>query len=231
MQIGLLEDDVHMAKLTQLWLVDAGYEVTIFATGEALIKAIPNNHFDLLIIDWVLPDIQGDEVLSWVRNNLSWPIPILFVTQRDSESDVVHALELGADDYMSKPVSQPMLLVRVKALLRRSKQCKSLQRGAVECPPYEVDTSHHRILNEGVPVDLTQKEYELAVYLFNNLGHVVSRGHILEHVWGFSPDINTRTVDTHVSRLRSKLGFSSENGVKLSAIYQHGYRLELLTAS
>ena len=84
--------------------------------------------------------------------------------------------------------------------------------------------------NNGTPVELTQKEYELAVFLFNNLGHVVSRSQILERVWGLSSDVNTRTVDTHVSRLRSKLGFSADSGVKLSAIYQHGYRLEPLDA-
>lgn len=230
MQIGLLEDDVHMAELVRLWLVDAGYQVTVFATGEDLIQAIPDSRFDLLIIDWILPDIQGDEVLCWVRENLDWPVPILFMTRRDSEEDVVHALELGADDYMAKPVSQRILLARVKALLRRSRQCKKQRYGVVGCPPYEVDVTHHRILNNGTPVELTQKEYELAVFLFNNLGHVVSRSQILEHVWGVSPDINTRTVDTHVSRLRSKLGFSTDSGVKLSAIYQHGYRLELLDA-
>lgn len=219
-----------MAQLAQLWLEGAGYEVQLFGLGEALIHAVGKDPFDLLIVDWVLPDIPGDEVLRWVRENLDWPIPVLFVTQRDSEEDIVHALEAGADDYMSKPVSQPVLLARVKALLRRSKRFNDKPE-VVECPPYKVDAARHRIMRDNVPIDLTQKEYELAAFLFNNLGHVVSRGHILESVWGFSGDLNTRTVDTHVSRLRNKLGFSSESGVKLSAIYQHGYRLEQLDMS
>jgi len=229
-KIGLLEDDPYMAELARLWLTDAGYEVVVFTTGEALIAAIPEGGFDLLIIDWILPDMQGDAVLSWVREYLDWLIPILFVTQKDREEDVVYVLELGADDYISKPVSQPILLARVKALLRRSQQCKKLRCGNVECPPYKIDMSHHRISNEGVVVDLTQKEYELAAFLFKNIGRVVSRGEILESVWGLSSDVNTRTVDTHVSRLRNKLGFSSASGVKLSAVYQHGYRLEYVEA-
>ena len=228
MRIALLEDDPHMAQLAKLWLEGAGYEVQLFSLGQELIRTINRETFDLLIIDWVLPDIQGDEVLTCVRENYDWPVPVLFVTQRDSEEDIVRALELGADDFMSKPVSQQVLLARVKALLRRSKHNQEKSQEILECSSYVVDFSRHRILHNSVPVDLTQKEYELAVFLFNNLGHVVSRGHILESVWGFSPDLNTRTVDTHVSRLRNKLGFSVDSGVKLSAIYQHGYRLELL---
>jgi len=227
-RIALLEDDPHMAQLAKLWLEGADYEVQVFSVGQDLIRTIIRETFDLLIIDWVLPDIPGDEVLKWVRENYDWPIPVLFVTQRDSEEDIVHALEVGADDFMSKPVSQPVLLARVNALLRRSKQSRDKSQELLECSTYVIDFSRHRILHDSVPVELTQKEYELAVFLFNNLGHVVSRGHILESVWGFSPDLNTRTVDTHVSRLRNKLGFSAESGVKLSAIYQHGYRLELL---
>lgn len=228
MRIALLEDDQHMAQLAQLWLEGAGYDVQLFGLGETFIHGVGHDSFDLLIIDWVLPDIPGDEVLRWVRNNLDWPIPVLFVTQRDSEEDIVHALEAGADDYMSKPVSEQVLLARVKALLRRSERCRDKKTEVIECPPYKLDSSRHRIMRDSVPVELTQKEYELAAFLFNNLGHVVSRGHILESVWGFSADLNTRTVDTHVSRLRNKLGFSEESGVKLSAIYQHGYRLEQL---
>ncbi|MCF6218262.1 MAG: response regulator transcription factor [Gammaproteobacteria bacterium] len=226
MKIGLLEDDPHVAELTRLWLVDAGYEVTVFATGEALMAVVADDRFDLLIIDWILPGIQGDAVLSWLRENLDWLIPILFVTRKEREEDVVYVLELGADDYISKPVSQPILLARIRALLRRSQLCKKLRCGDMTFPPYKIDPAQHRILKGGVVVDLTQKEYELALFLFKNIGRVISRREILESVWGISSDVNTRTVDTHVSRLRNKLGFSTESGIKLSAIYQHGYRLE-----
>ncbi len=226
MRIALLEDDMHVAELSKLWLEGAGYDVQVYCRGQELIRSISRESFDLMIIDWVLPDIQGDEVLKWVRANLDWPVPVLFVTQRDSEADIVHALNVGADDYLAKPVSQAVLLARVKALLRRSSGYSEKRGEMFECAPYTIDFVHHRILRDGEVVDLTQKEYELAAFLFNNLGHVVSRGHILESVWGFSPDLNTRTVDTHISRLRNKLGLSSNSGVKLSAIYQHGYRLE-----
>lgn len=226
MRIAVLEDDTHMAELMRLWLEESGYEVQVFGEGNELIRALGRESFDLLIIDWLLPDIDGDKVLVWVREHLEWPVPVLFVTQRDAESDVVTALELGADDYMTKPVSRDLLMARVKALLRRSGQYLDAKKGVLEIPPYRIDFSTHSISFDQRSIELTQKEYDLAVFLFKNLGRVVSRGHILEAVWGRTPSLNTRTVDTHVSRLRSKLGLTDSSAIRLNAIYQHGYRLE-----
>jgi DNA-binding response OmpR family regulator len=226
LRIALLEDDEYLAELMSLWLKGVGYDVQLFRQGGDLIRAVGRESYDLLIVDWILPDIHGDEVLKWVREHLDWPIPVLFVTQKDSEEDIVHALELGADDYLSKPVSQQIFLARVKALLRRSRQFSEERVEVIDFPPYQIDLVHRRILRDGGVIELTQKEYELAVFLFNNFGRVVSRGHILESVWGHSSSLNTRTVDTHISRLRSKLDLVPDRGIKLNAIYQHGYRLE-----
>ncbi|MEW5754678.1 MAG: response regulator transcription factor [Pseudomonadota bacterium] len=226
MRIAVLEDDTHMAELMRLWLEEGGYEAQVFGEGNELIRALGRESFDLLIIDWLLPDIDGDKVLVWVREHIDWPVPVLFVTQRDAESDVVTALELGADDYMTKPVSRDVLTARVKALLRRAGQYLDAKKGVLEIPPYRIDLSTHSISCEQRSIELTQKEYDLAVFLFKNLGRVVSRGHILEAVWGRTPSLNTRTVDTHVSRLRTKLGLTDNSAIRLNAIYQHGYRLE-----
>lgn len=229
LRIALLEDDAQLGQLMALWLEQAGYECQTFTTGQAFIKAMGRESFDLLIVDWMLPDINGDQVVQWVREHMDWPIPILFVTRRDSEDDIVRALELGADDYMSKPVGQKEMMARISALIRRANPVRDA-RGVLEVPPFVIDANRRAVLLNGEPLELTQKEFDLTLFLFRHAGRVLSRGHILESVWGRSPDLNTRTVDTHISRLRYKLHLTAETGWRLSAIYQHGYRLEPIEA-
>lgn len=218
--------------MVKLWLDEVGHHCHIFATGRDFMRAIQRDSFDLLILDWLLPDISGIEVLGSVRQRLDWHIPVLFVTRMDSEDDIVRALEQGADDYMTKPVQQRVLLARLHALDRRSGSGANDSRQPVlELPPFRLVPAEHRIERDGEPVELTQKEYELALFLFRNEGRILSRGHILESIWGTSPNLNTRTVDTHASRLRQKLKLQPEHGWRLSAVYQHGYRLECLESN
>ena len=120
MRIALLEDDLDQAKLVQLWLSEAGHWVVPYSNGHDVVKGIFSESFDLLILDWLVPGMDGLEVLDWVRNKIDWPIPVLFITQRDTEKDVVTALEHGADDYMAKPVKQYEMLARIKAISRRA---------------------------------------------------------------------------------------------------------------
>ncbi len=183
----------------------------------------------MLILDWIVPDMDGYEVLRWVRENFDWRIPVVFVTAKDEEDDIVRALEEGADDYMVKPAKQRELNARIAAVARRASTVDENQ-AEIEFEPYLIDLGNHDIKRDGERIDVTQKEYELIVFLFKNIGRVMSRAHILESVWGRNPDINTRTVDTHVSRIRTKLALSAESGWKLSSIYQHGYRLEKVTS-
>lgn len=228
MRIGMLEDDEHLAELMQLWMLEAGFDCQTYATGKSFIRAISRESFDMLMIDWCLPDMDGDEVLIWVRNNIDWEIPVVFVTQRDAEEDIVHVLELGADDFMTKPVRKGELIARLRALHRRVHSQRENRDGVLDLPPYHVNPLTRTISRHGDVIDMTQKEFELAQFLFRNTGHVVSRNHIMESVWGQGEALNTRTVDTHISRIRSKLELTPQNGWRLSAIYQHGYRMEQL---
>lgn len=231
MRIAFLEDDPDQAELLQLWLEGAGHKCVHFQTSEEFLREVGRESYDLIMLDWLLPSMSGIEVMKLVRENHDWPIPILFVTQRDQEEDIVEALEAGADDYMAKPVTKLELLARVAALARRASALRDSESSTIELTPFRIDFANRNIEANGEKIKLTQKEYELAAFLFRNIGRVVSRSHLLESVWGTNPDINTRTVDTHVSRIRQKLGIAPEMGWRLSAIYQHGYRLERLTST
>jgi len=221
LRIALLEDDPDQVNLLQKWLHPADHSCHIFGTGEALLHDLGRDTFDLLIIDWELPGLSGIDVVTRIRERLDWHIPILFVTARDREEDIVQALEAGADDYMTKPVRQMEMLARLRALQRRTGGYE-----AAEFTPYRFDRANRTVTHGEQTVQLTSKEYELAEFLFRNAGKLLSRGHILESVWGQRPDLNTRTVDTHVSLIRQKLDIGAHNGWQLSTIYRHGYRLE-----
>ena len=230
MRVALLEDDIDQVALFSEWLKQAGHTCEHYDNGKAFVRGIKHDSFDALILDWMVPDMDGFEVLRWVRENFEWQIPIVFVTAKDSEDDIVRALEEGADDYVVKPAKQRELIARVNAAVRRAAAVEEGQT-TIEHEPFVIDLNNHHIERHGERIDVTQKEYELIVFLFRNIGKVMSRAHILESVWGRNPDINTRTVDTHVSRIRSKLSLAPDTGWKLSSIYQHGYRLEKVSAA
>ena len=221
MRIALLEDDPDQVALLQMWLHHADHSCHVFGTGEQLLQSLARDTFDLLLIDWELPGLSGIEVVARIRERLDWHIPILFVTARDREEDIVEALQAGADDYMIKPTRQMEMLARINALQRRGGIDE-----AVEYAPYRFIRAIHSVTHNNHTVQLTAKEYDLAEFLFRNSGRLLSRGHILESVWGQRADLNTRTVDTHISLIRQKLDIAVHNGWQISTVYRHGYRLE-----
>ena len=226
MRIALLEDDQDQADLVCAWLRAAEHSCHIYLVGKDLVREAQRETFDLFLLDWEVPGMSGAEVLVWIRANIAEPIPVLFVTARQREEDIVHALSNGADDYMVKPLSKLELLARIGALARRMRPGPNQGEDVLEYGRLRVDCLNRQIRLDSELVPMTQKDYELTVFLLRNLGRLLSRGHILEAVWGQSAEINTRTVDTHVSRIRGKLQLTPENGWRLSAVYQHGYRLE-----
>lgn len=228
MRIAFLEDDQPQAEVIKGWLSAADHSCRHFTKAIQFLKEIRRESYDLLILDWELPKSSGIEVLRSVREQRDWHVPVLFMTNRDSENDIVKALSEGADDYMTKPASRSITLARINALCRRSQPDKEGEQ-VLEYGCYQLNKPEKRITRNGEPIEVTEKEYQLAAMLFTNIGRLLSRNHMLEAVWGLGPELATRTVDTHISRLRRKLMLLPENGWRLKAVYQHGYRLEKVT--
>ena len=225
MRIAYLEDDVETAACVVAWLRDAGYAVESFRSGEACARAVVAERFDAVLLDWLVPDLPGNEVLARLQIKLRQAMPpVIFATGRDSESDVVEILLAGADDYLVKPLSRPILLARLQAVLRR--------KGAVAASSVQefgrltVDFGRRQFRIEGNTVVLTERETDLALYFFRHPGRLLTRDHLIQVVWSTTPMIDTRTVDVHVSTLRRKLGLTPEFGWRLASIYGLGYRLE-----
>ncbi|RDX37865.1 DNA-binding response regulator [Kangiella sp. HD9-110m-PIT-SAG07] len=226
MKLLYLEDDQTQADALLAILQDSGFECTHCQNAESFLEVLKTDEFDLLILDWELPDMSGIEALERVRSFMDWRGPVLFVTNRDAEQDIVAALEKGADDYMIKPFRRSELLARLNALIRRAGLLDDEDQ--IEVGPFTVDQQHRRILVDSEPATLTTKEYELALVLFKNVGRLFSRKYLLKHIWSIESEISTRTVDAHVSSLRRKLNIRAESGYRIKTVYQHGYRLEQL---
>jgi len=224
MHIALLEDEQVQAQHIRAILSEREHNCDSFSTGQSFLSAILHRSYDLLILDWQIPDMTGIDVLNSVRAQVNWPIPVIFLTQRDSEADIVRALDAGADDYLIKPARPAELVARISALARRSNPDTS--REVLRHGPFEIHTRQRTITLHGAELTLTDKDYDLTLFLFQNIGRLLTREILLERVWGLARDINTRTVDTHMSRLRRRLGLNPENGFRIKTIYQRGYRLE-----
>lgn len=226
MRIAALDDETGQLELIRHTMVAKGHECHGFSEGKTLLRALRQQTFDLLILDWCLPDIQGPAVVKWIRQDLASTLPVLFVTNLREEADMIEGLAAGADDFMVKPIRVGELEARVAALLRRSYPS---QYGAeVNFGPYRfLPLSHTLEVNRKV-IELKHREYELALFLFQNMGRLLSREHLREAVWGLGPEEPSRSLDTHISRLRTKLDLRPANGFLLSAIYGLGYRLETI---
>lgn len=227
MNIGIVEDDLLQRTALKNWIEDAGYHCRCFDNGNHFTQQAQQGDFHLLLLDWEMPGMSGIDLLHWLRDQLQDSVPVIFITARDSEEDIVLALGSGADDYLIKPARKQELLARINALARRTNHRGKGLPGRrygdifIDSQRREIQLQHHK-------VDLTQKEYDLACYLLDNIGKLHSRSVLLENVWGHGEKTHSRTVDTHISRLRKKLALTEENGWQLSAVYQYGYRLDRL---
>ncbi len=224
MRIALVDDDQHLAELIRIWLEEKGHQCVYYPTGKDFTHALRRESFDLVILDWVMPEMDGEDVLEWMKEQGINDLPVIFMTQKTGEEDVAKILLLGADDYVIKPIRQKEFLARITAVTRRA--APAVAQEVLEIEPYRIDFDKHTVHINDEAVKLTQKEFELVAFMFKNLGRLLSRNHILSSVWGHGDEFNTRTVDTHVSRIRKKLNLEPDKGWRLAAIYHQGYRLE-----
>lgn len=228
MHIASLEDNSAEGELIQSVLADAGYRCTLFTSGRDIVAALSRPHtFDMLLLDWEVHDINGFEVLHWVRSNLGHALPVMFVTSRNQEADLVSGLQAGADDYMIKPIRKAELVARLAALARRLAPSPVVQE-PLRCGVYEFDPVTATARLKGRPVDLARKEFELAMLFFRNPSRLFSRDVLSSTIWNRDIPATSRTIDTHLSNIRRKLQLKPEHGVRLSASYALGYRLDLL---
>jgi two-component system, OmpR family, response regulator RegX3 len=226
MKIDLLEDDPEQAALLRVWLEEEGHTVRWFRQGSELTRALHREVPDVLVLDWLLPESSGIDVLTWVRQSFLGQIPVIFITAQDREEHVVTALQAGADDYLVKPARRRELIARITALGRRA-GVVAPGNALTGTDPFTFDLNARTVHVGNKAIEMTSKEFDLAVYLFSNSGRLVTRTALLERVWGRSSDaVSTRTVDAHVSRIRKKLDLDESTGWQLISIYQHGYRLE-----
>lgn len=223
MYFAVVEDSRIQAEVLKALLKSEGHQVKVFAEGQACIDAMQTQTFDFFVIDWTLPDMGGDDVLKYIREHCGWDVPVIFCTARVSEESAVDILRLGADDYLPKPIRYMEFMARVEALLRRRRPATPV---ALCFGSLELDLAGRRIKLSGVEVDLTQREFDLAAVFFRSIGRVMSREELLSLVWAEETGVDSRTVDTHASRLRKKLGLGGESGLMLSSVYGQGYRLD-----
>lgn len=222
MRIALLQHDDDLASRIIAWLADDGHLVTRFADPARLADALAGGRWDLLIADDGLPDTPGDSLRQAVRRAA---VPVLALVKRSRTQARAARGDAAADAFVCRPVRRRELAARVRAM-RRAAGTQPAAGASTTFGPFRFDTVARRVTRRGLAVDLTPREFELALYLCRNANRVLSRECLLEHVWGAqSRELNTRTVDTHVSRLRKKLGLD-EFGWRLASVYDHGYRLE-----
>ena len=226
MQIAIVDDDPDIAALMMLWLEEEGHECTHYSSGQDFIKAIRSKNYDIVLLDWIMPEFDGEQTLNWIKSHEDIDVPVIFVTQKATEDDIAKILTLGADDYITKPVRHKEMVARINAVARRTNP--QIDDRVIEVSPYRIDSTAREVKVDGEVIKLTEKEFKLVQFLFKNIGRLLSRDHILSAVWGYDLVINTRTVDKHMSRIRKKLSILPETGWRLSSIYHQGYRLEHL---
>lgn len=231
MRIAVADDEEE----ARLFLIDvlagAGHLCSPFRNGRDLIAALQRDTFDLLVIDWTMPERDGMEVIRWARENLEACPPIVMLTNRAAKDDIVACLDLGADDYIVKPELPHVIVARINAVARRTGVRAASEEQFERFGGYTFDRLREAVQFAGEDVHLTSKEFALARLLFRNLHRALSRAYIMETLWNSAADLHTRTLDMHISRVRTKLNLRPENGYRLLPIFSYGYRLETFAAT
>ena len=227
-KVLLIEDDPDIAPLVSMHLKDNGFEVHVESRGDTGLKAFKAGTFDLVVLDLMLPGLDGLSLCRELRAGNSY-IPVLMLTAKSTELDRVLGLEMGADDYLTKPFSLPEFVARVKALLRRVDALSAKQEASVSAPVIEenglvIDTDKRQVLVEGKEIELTAREFDLLYHLARHPGRVYSRIQLLDEVWGYSYEGYEHTVNTHINRLRAKIEKDPANPTYVQTVWGVGYK-------
>lgn len=227
MRIAVADDEETFRDFLSSILLEAGHRCSLFRDGRDLMIALQRDTFDLIVIDWMMPGMNGLDVLRRARETLSPCPPIIMLTSRADKDDIAEALNSGADDYIVKPEAKNVILARVDAVMRRGAVTPELPARIEAFGRYSFDRMTESVTLNDLDIALTSREFALALLFFRNPNRAFSRAYILETLWNSVPDLPTRTLDMHISRIRAKLRLGPENGYRLQTIFGHGYRLEV----
>ena len=219
--ILLVEDEQDLSQILSFHLRKEGFQVLVADTGAAALSALDTENVDLVLLDVMLPDMSGVDICRNIRDSKHSSIPVIMVTAKGEEQDRVSGFEVGADDYVVKPFSSKELILRIKAILRRPREL--VQGTVLEYELFTIDQAAHKVWVAGEEILLTSLEFKLLTQLVQHKGMVQTRELLLEKVWELDPNINTRTVDKHVQRLRNKLNSGADY---IETIRGVGYRLQ-----
>ncbi|MFC6357022.1 response regulator [Luethyella okanaganae] len=223
-RILLVEDESALSEPLSFLLGREGYEVTVVADGPSAISEFERTGTDMILLDLMLPGIPGTEVCREIRQRSS--VPIIMLTAKDSEVDIVVGLELGADDYVTKPYSTRELLARIRAVLRRQIDTEHDDESVLEAGTVRMDIERHTVAVNGVDTPMPLKEFELLELLLRNAGRVLTRGQLIDRVWGTDYFGDTKTLDVHIKRIRSKIEAVPSEPTMLVTVRGLGYRFE-----
>jgi DNA-binding response OmpR family regulator len=221
MKIAILDNDTTVSSI----LNSAGYQTISFGNAKEMSHATRSDQIAMFVLNWSVTTLRSTQSIVWIRENFPPTLPILLVTNPSNEGDIVEALSRGATDFIIKPLRRNELLTRINVLLWRAYP-EQFQPEKWEFGPYVFDMRSARLTLFDQLIELTEKELRLALLLFQNLGRPLSRVYLLEKIWLHEPEIPSRTLDTHISRVRTKLQLRVENGFQLVPVYGYGYRLE-----
>lgn len=223
MQFAIVDPNRSQSEVLKALLRSEGHQVEVFRDGLEFVETIKHKQFDFFIADTGVPDLAPDALIVAIRTQAGLAVPLMICGEDVTEDAVADLLHLGADDFIAKPLRYMEFMARVAVQLRRHSPVglPSSQFGALD-----LDLEGRRIRLSGNEVELTQREFDLAVVLLKNVGRVLPREALLSDVWSSGRDIDSRTVDTHASRLRKKLALTGESGLMLTSVYGQGYRLD-----
>ncbi|WP_414440257.1 response regulator transcription factor [Burkholderia sp. 22PA0106] len=225
MIIAILEDIVTQAGVVARWLEKAGYQTLVCHDGERFVEIVRSTRVDVLLLDWDVPGMSGIDVMRWARIAFADALPIIMMTQHDGEDDIVFGLDNGADDYLVKPLRERELIARVGAQARKYYP-QTRRARVVELGKVALDTGTQIAMVDGVPVELSVREFDLALMLFESAGRILSKDAMIKQVWGVVDRKHDATLATYISMLRRRLSLGPRNGLVISSVYNYGYRIE-----